>query len=109
MALRRTQGGIWEEAPDWLPWVTYFLKALKQQKDRLATKIDRERLILGDLPELTQKLLELTRANGRLSVADAVKLTGVNRSTIKDHLKTLTHKGFLKRHGAGRGSWYALS
>ncbi|MBP5858835.1 Fic family protein [Marivibrio halodurans] len=109
LALRQTQGEIWSETPDWHPWVTYFLGALKQQKDRLAKKIERERLILGDLPELSQKILEMAREHGRLTVADAVKLTGANRNTIKDHLKTLTQKGFLERHGAGRGTWYGIA
>lgn len=109
LALRQTQGEIRSDSPDWLPWVMYFLDALKQQKDRLAKKIERERLLLGDLPELSQQILEMAREHGRLTVADAVKLTGANRNTIKNHLKTLTEKGFLERHGAGRGTWYRLA
>ena len=28
--------------------------------------------------------------------------------TIKDHLAALVERGQLTRHGAGRGTWYAL-
>jgi predicted HTH transcriptional regulator len=41
-------------------------------------------------------------------VAEAAKVTGANRNTIKDHIKALTRGGHLQQHGAGRGTWYAL-
>ncbi len=43
-----------------------------------------------------------------MSVAEISKITGISRNTIKDHVAALTEKGHLKRHGAGRGTWYAL-
>jgi Fic family protein len=109
LALRRTQGTIRTDQPDWQPWVVFFLKALRQQKERLNKRIERERLVLGDLPELSVRLLELAREHGRLTVADAAKLTGTSRNTIKDHIKALVEAGHLARHGAGRGTWYSLS
>ncbi|HEX9198117.1 MAG TPA: hypothetical protein VF865_01045 [Acidobacteriaceae bacterium] len=30
-------------------------------------------------------------------------------SRDEDHFAVLTNKGYLARHGAGRGTWYALS
>ena len=39
----------------------------------------------------------------------ATRVTGANRNTIKDHVRALTNAGPLSRHGAGRGTWYALS
>lgn len=109
LALRRTQGTIRTDAPDWQPWVIYFLKALREQKERLAKKIERERNLLGDLPDLSVRILELARGHGRVTVAEAVRATGASRNTIKDHVKALTAKGHLERHGAGRGTWYGLS
>lgn len=108
LALRRTQGTIRTLEPDWNPWLVFFLRALQQQKRRLEKKIERERLILGDLPELSVKILELAREHGRVTIADAVKVTGASRNTIKDHVTALAAQGLLARHGAGRGSWYAL-
>ncbi len=109
LALRRTQGTIRTAAPDWSPWLDFFLRALQQQKRRLERKIERERLILGDLPELSVQILELARERGRVTVAEAAKATGANRNTIKDHMKALTEGSHLTRHGAGRGVWYALA
>lgn len=109
LSLRQTQGTLRTKAPDWQPWLTFFLRALQQQKARLEKKIERERLILGDLPELSVQILELCREHGRITVAEAVKVTGANRNTIKDHLKALTKAGHIEPHGAGRGSWYGLA
>lgn len=109
LGLRQTQGTIRTETPNWQPWLGYFLRSLQQQKARLEKKIERERLILGDLPELSVQILELCRERGRVTVADAAKVTGANRNTIKDHLKSLTKAGHIAQHGAGRGTWYGLA
>ena len=109
LGLRQTQTTIRTDAPDWQPWLIFFLKSLQQQKARLEKKIARERLILGDLPELSVQILELCRERGRVTVADAAKITGANRNTIKDHLKALTRAGHIEKHGGGRGTWYGLT
>jgi predicted HTH transcriptional regulator len=80
-----------------------------QQKDRLEKKIEREHILLGDLPEVSVQILELCRERGRVTISEISKITGVSRNTIKDHVTALTERGHLKRHGAGRGTWYALS
>lgn len=108
LALRRTQGTIRTPKPDWNPWFGFFLRALQLQKRRLEKKIERERMILGDLPELSVQILELARERGRVSVAEVVKATGSSRNTVKVHLRALADQGHLARHGAGRGAWYAL-
>lgn len=108
-SLRRTQRTIRTEHPDWQPWLVFFLHALQHQKTRLENKIERERILLGDLPELSAQLLELARDRGRITVAEAVTLIGANRNTIKDHLRTLTNGGHLERHGKGRGTWYSIT
>jgi Fic family protein len=108
LALRRTQQTIRTAKPDWGPWLEFFLRALQQQKRRLEKKIERERSLLGDLSELSVQILELARERGRVTVAEAVKATGANRNTIKDHFKALADAKLLTRHGAGRGTWYSL-
>ncbi len=85
------------------------LTTLSQQKNRLRQRIDRERLILGDLPELSVQILDIARDRGRVSVADAVQVTGASRNTIKGHMQALVAAGHLGRHGAGRGTWYSLA
>jgi len=109
LALRRTQVTIRTSDPDWGPWLMFFLDALRQQQARLGAKLERERILLERLPELSVRLLDLCREHGRLTVAVAVDLTGANRNTVKDHLSRLTRARHLSRHGAGRGTWYALA
>ena len=108
LVLRRTQRSLGSETPDWQPWLAYFLNALQQQKDRLRGRIERERLMLGDLPVLSVRILDIARDRGRVSVAEAANVTGASRNTIKDHLRALVTARRLARHGAGRGSWYSL-
>ncbi|KAA3509265.1 Fic family protein (plasmid) [Agrobacterium rosae] len=109
ISLRRTQGTIRSAEPDWNPWIEFFLSALHRQKIRLEKKMERERIILADMPELSVTLLELAREHGRITVAEAARITHASRHTIKDHLKALVDQGHLVLHGAGRGAWYGLS
>jgi Fic family protein len=109
ISLRRTQGTIRSAELDWNPWIEFFLRALHRQKTRLEKKMERERIILADMPELSVTLLELVREHGRITVAEAAKITNASRHTIKDHLKALVDQGHLVLHGAGRGAWYGLS
>ena len=109
IALRQTQGTIRTAKPDWQPWLMYFLGALTEQKSRLEKKVERERILLGDLPELSVQILELCRERGHVTISDIVKATSASRNTIKDHVTALVDKAHLVRHGAGRGAWYGLS
>ena len=109
LSLRRTQGTIRSATPDWNPWLEFFLRGLQQQKRRLEKKMERERIMLADMPELSVLILELTRKHGRITVAETVKVSGASRHTIKDHLKSLVEQGHLILHGGGRGAWYGLA
>lgn len=109
LALRRTQGTIRTEAPDWNPWLEFFLRALQRQKQRLERKMERERVMLAAMPELSVLILELAREHGRVTMAEAVRASGASRNTIKEHLRALVEQGHLVLHGAGRGAWYGLA
>lgn len=106
LALRQTQGTIRGPKPEWTPWLEFFLNALQRQMLRLKTRVEREKLMIGAMPELAAKIVELTREQGRLTMADAVKLTGANRNTLKQHFRTLVNEGQLELHGQARGAWY---
>ena len=108
LALRQTQGTIRSGAPDWEPWMLFFLRALEQQMKRLARKVERERIVLAALPELSLQIMEYAREHGRVTISDMVALTGTSRNTIKQHLRQLLEKGHLGMRGSGRGAWYAL-
>jgi predicted HTH transcriptional regulator len=86
--------------------MAYFLKALKQQKQRLEKKIEREQIVIGRLPELSARILELAKEHGRLTISQIVNLTSANRNTVKKHLRALVFANHLAQHGAGKGTWY---
>ena len=87
LALRQTQGSIRTKAPDWQPWLLFFLRALAEQVRRLKRKVEREKLVLAALPELSLQIVEFAREHGRITMADAVRLTGGNHNTL-----TFSHK-----------------
>ncbi len=109
LALRQTQGTIRNEAPDWQPWLKFFLRALAEQVKRLNRKIEREKLVLATLPELSLQIVEFAREHGRVTMADAIRLTGSSRNTLKQHFRALVERGHLGLHGGGRGVWYEMN
>lgn len=108
LALRQTQGTIRSNAPDWQPWVLFFLRALQQQMRRLAGKIEREKITLAALPPLAVDILDHVGRHGRITIGDAVVLTGASRNTLKQHFRLLVERGHLVLEGGGRGAWYRL-
>jgi Fic family protein len=108
LALRQTQDTIRNDTPDWQPWLVFFLRALAEQVRRLNKKIEREKLVLAALPGLSLQIVEFAREHGRITMGDAIKLTGGNRNTLKQHLRALVKQGHLKLQGSGRGVWYEL-
>jgi len=108
LALRQTQGTIRTEAPNWQPWLLFFLRSLAEQMRRLNKKVEREKLVLAPLPELSLQIVEFTREHGRMTMADAIRLTGSSRNTLKQHFRALVEQGHLNQLGSGRGVWYEL-
>lgn len=107
LSLRQTQGTLKSENPNWQPWVLFFLKVLQHQKQRLEGKLEREKLLLGQLPELSLRILELVKSRGRITVKGIVTITNANRNTIKKHLESLVEKNYLQQNGTGKGTWYS--
>jgi Fic family protein len=108
LGLRQTQGTIRTEAPNWQPWLVFFLRSLAEQVRRLEKKIEREKRVLAALPELSLRIVEFAREHGRVTMGEAIKLTGASRNTLKQHLRALVERGNLNQHGSGRGVWYEL-
>ncbi len=109
LALRRTQSTIRSESPDWQPWLLYFLRALRKQKQQLERKVEAERRAAHDLPEVALAILDYARAHGRVTNRDIVRETGTSRNTVKTVLTNLVDRGLLERHGSGRSTWYGLT
>ena len=108
LALRQTQGTIRTVAPNWQPWLVFFLRSLAEQVRRLEKKVEREKIVLATLPDLSLQIVEFAREHGRVTMADSIKLTGSNRNTLKQHFRNLVLQGHLRVRGQGRGAWYEL-
>lgn len=107
LALRKTQGTLQTDVPDWQPWIVFFLKALQHQKKRLEVKLEKEKLLMAALPELSLQILELLKARGRITISNVVTLTNANRNTVKKHLENLVSNNYLQQNGTGKGTWYS--
>jgi Fic family protein len=108
LALRQTQGTLRSGTPDWQPWLTFFLRSLAEQVQRLERKVEREKKVLAALPELALQIVELAREHGRVRMGEVIRLTGASRNTLKEHFRALVERGHLNQRGAGRGVWYEL-
>ena len=108
LALRQTQQSIRTDRPNWQPWLVFFLRALQQQMWRLKKKVEKEHLVMAQLPALSLQILELARDHGRVTLSELVALTGGNRSTLKKHLHNLVEGNYLELVGKGRGAWYKV-
>lgn len=104
--LAATQAEVWGKCPHWNPWVSCFLSCLVEHTHRLEKAMDGGQVKTEHLPQLSAEILSLAQSEGRVTVAKALSATAAKRSTLKDHFKTLVQKGYLERHGAGRGVWY---
>ena len=108
LALRQTQVTIRTDVPDWQPWLSFFLTSLAEQVKRLARKVEREKIVLATLPNLSLQIVEFAREHGRITIGEATKLTGANRNTLKQHFRALVEQSHLNQQGSGRGAWYEL-
>ncbi len=108
LALRQTQGSIRTDSPNWQPWLMFFLRAMSEQVKRLEKKVEREKLVLAALPELSLQIVEFAREHGRVTIGEAITLTGASRNTLKEHFRGLVERGHLSLRGSGRGAWYEL-
>ncbi len=107
LSLRQTQSTLKNENPNWQPWVTYFLKALQMQTQKLQTKLEREHLLLTQLPALSQKIIGLVSSRGKITIGEInTLLVDDSRSTIKKHVEKLVKINQLTKHGNGKGTWY---
>jgi len=103
--LRRAQATLEGDESRLHEWISFFIGCLVKQKNVLARKVEKEHL-MTPLAPLSQELLGIIDSHGRITVRQAVSLTGANRNTIKHHLKQLVTSGRLVHRGTGRGTWY---
>jgi Fic family protein len=110
-SLRRTQNTLKNPDPDWEPWIGFFLRCLKKQKDNLTQKLEHETTEQKSnlaLPNLSIQVLELLQTHDRLTIRQMVELTGANQNTLKVRLRELVNAGRIQRYGKGRATWYSI-
>ncbi len=107
LALRRTQKTLGPNKTDWIPWLTFFLNSLKRQKEHLASKI-KQPAQYASLPIESVRILEYLADHQRITITQAVEISGALRPTVKNRLRSLVESGLLARHGRARGTWYSL-
>ena len=107
-ALRLSQKQIRTPEENLDGWVSFFLLCLKKQKDVLLRKIEQEK-ILERLSPVSEQLLAQAKERGRLTITEGVLLQGINRNTVKLHLRQLVQQGYLEQHGSGKATWYSLA
>jgi len=61
LVLRQTQGTIRTYALNWLPWLVFLLRLLAERVRCLEKKIEREKIVLAALPELSLQIVEFAR------------------------------------------------
>ncbi len=105
-ALHGTQSTLHTSNPAWSPWLLFFLRALKQQKERLKRKVEEEVELLSALPKLASQTLALVRDRGQVQNQEISEALDASRNSVKVQLAHLVEKGLLERHGKGRGTWY---
>jgi Fic family protein len=108
LALRKTQQTLDNPEPDWESWILYFLRSMQTQKNKLQQKLETNRILEGDLPALSVRILELIKEQGKMQISAMELLTQENRSTLKLRVNELLAKGKIVRHGRGRATWYSL-
>jgi hypothetical protein len=106
--LRQTQGTIRTETPNWQPWLMFFMRALQQQKRRLAENVELEKTVIASLPDLAVFILDYARKTGCAPMEGMLEKTGASRNTLKEHFRNLVEKKLLVHQGAGRAATYVL-
>jgi len=106
-ALQHTQKTLATGKIDWDIWLEFFFEILKEQKDKLKTRVDNGSSEIVGMPGLSTKVLKLFDKHDRLSMKEIERLTKGKRSTLKLRLGELVAGGYIVRHGKARATWYA--
>jgi Fic family protein len=104
LALRKAQRSPDTELSAWL---LFLLACLKKQKDNLARKIERER-VMRRLPDLSVRILEIVKEHGPKTISQIHLISRANRNTLKVRLRELVDGGYLLKQGEGKGTRYLL-
>lgn len=107
-SLRRTQKTLEKKKINYETWIRFFLNVLLKQKNNLEEKIKSNHIKNNNLPKLSSDILNAINEIEKAKVSDILEMTGINRNTIKLHLKNLLESQYIEKFGEGKGSWYQI-
>lgn len=108
-ALRRTQKSMKGAVVDWNPWLSYFMRCLVRQKDRIVARVEKEIRLATATSELGAKILRLLSDHRTMNISAIGHATLANRNTLKASLASLVKRGAIVQQGRGRGAYYVLA
>ncbi len=106
-SLRATQGTLGTNAPNWSPWLEFFLETLDRQAVHLKVKAEHLIDVAPQGNPLDLQIVEFVRQRAHTTMSDILDATGANRNTLKGRLRTLVANGKLLQHEGGRRTWYS--
>jgi Fic family protein len=108
LALQRTQKTLKNET-DWEPWLNFFFRSLKRQKEHLEIKTNAIEKY-SNLSEECALIMQYIEDNGRVNLSKARELlanTNISDPTIKKRIAKLVQLGLIIKQGGGRSTWYS--
>ncbi|SGZ75400.1 filamentation induced by cAMP protein Fic [Bathymodiolus thermophilus thioautotrophic gill symbiont] len=106
LALQRTQKTL-QSKTDWLPWLNFFFRSLKRQKDHLQTKTNNVEKY-SHLPQESVIIMQYLKKHNRITIAEASNIiTTISKPSVKNRLSELVKLGLVARNGKARGTWYS--
>jgi len=108
LALQRTQKTL-KSKTDWEPWLNFFFRSLKRQKEHLEIKTEAIEKY-SDLSEECAIIMQYIEDNGRINLSKARELLvniKISDPTIKNRISKLLKLGLIIRHGKGKATWYS--
>lgn len=106
ISLRNTQKSFHKKA-QYDDWISYFLKVLTVQTDFLnSTLIHKSPSSV--MNENEKKVYSIIEAEEECKISFILENIEMSRDGLKDLIKRLVDKGFIKKRGQGRGTTYTI-
>ena len=108
LALRQTQGTIAVTHPIGSRGSRSSCARWQSRSERLEQKARAREAGAGGVARAVDAHRRVRPRHGRVTIGQAIRLTGTSRNTLKQHFRHLVERGQLSQHGSGRGVWYQL-
>ncbi len=108
LALRRTQQSFSTDSPDYQPWLLFFFRSLRKQKQKLESKISKESILELHLKPIEAQIICLLEQHGKLNISQLANLLDASRNNIKRYLADMVKAKQINKHGKARATWYTL-